>query len=35
MSEEKGLKKPVQLQPELAKMLGATELPRTKITKKL
>ncbi|PIP96026.1 MAG: hypothetical protein COW00_07000 [Bdellovibrio sp. CG12_big_fil_rev_8_21_14_0_65_39_13] len=35
MSEEKGLKKPVQLQPELAKMLGATELPRTEITKKL
>ena len=35
MSEEKGLKKPVKLQPELASMLGATELPRTEITKKL
>ncbi|MBH48349.1 MAG: hypothetical protein CME71_09300 [Halobacteriovorax sp.] len=35
MAEEKGLKKPVQLQSELAAMLGATELPRTEITKKL
>tara|TARA_R110000868_G_scaffold258137_2_gene515379 strand:+ start:4455 stop:4784 length:330 start_codon:yes stop_codon:yes gene_type:complete len=35
MAEEKGLKKPVQLQAELAAMLGATELPRTEITKKL
>lgn len=35
MAEEKGLKKPVQLQPELAEMLGAKELPRTEITKKL
>ena len=35
MAEEKGLKKPVELQTELATMLGATELPRTEITKKL
>ncbi len=35
MAEAKGLKKPVQLQAELAQMLGATELPRTEITKKL
>lgn len=35
MAEEKGLKKPVQLQAELAEMLGAKELPRTEITKKL
>lgn len=35
MSEEKGLKKPVQLQEELANMLGETELPRTEITKRL
>ena len=35
MAEAKGLKKPVQLQDELASMLGATELPRTEITKKL
>ncbi len=35
MAEEKGLKKPVKLQAELAAMLGATELPRTEITKKL
>ncbi len=33
--EPKGLKKPVKLQSELASMLGATELPRTEITKKL
>lgn len=35
MAEEKGLKKPVKLKSELAAMLGATELPRTEITKKL
>ena len=35
MSEEKGLKKPVKLKAELASMLGAKELPRTEITKKL
>lgn len=32
---EKGLKKPVKLQSELAAMLGETELPRTEITKRL
>ena len=35
MTEEKGLSKPVKLQKELAALLGATELPRTEITKKL
>jgi len=35
MAEAKGLSKPVQLKPELAEMLGAAELPRTEITKKL
>ncbi len=35
MSEEKGLKKPVKLKPALASFLGAKELPRTEITKKL
>lgn len=35
MSELKGLKKPVKLKEDLAKMLGETELPRTEITKKL
>ncbi|NCN42450.1 hypothetical protein GW916_14530 [bacterium] len=35
MSEAKGLNKPVKLKPELAAMLGAKELPRTEITKKL
>lgn len=35
MAEEKGLKKPVKLQSELASMLGSDELPRTEITKKL
>ncbi|MBU4010997.1 MAG: SWIB/MDM2 domain-containing protein [Proteobacteria bacterium] len=35
MEEAKGLKKPVKLKNELAKFLGATELPRTEITKKL
>jgi len=35
MAEAKGLKKPVKLKPELSAMLGASELPRTEITKKL
>ena len=35
MAEAKGLSKPVKLKPELAAMLGAKELPRTEITKKL
>jgi chromatin remodeling complex protein RSC6 len=35
MAEEKGLKVPVKLKQELAAMLGAKELPRTEITKKL
>jgi len=35
MEESKGLKKPVKLKSELADFLGATELPRTEITKKL
>lgn len=35
MEESKGLKKPVKLKSELAAFLGATELPRTDITKKL
>lgn len=35
MAEEKGLNKPVKLQSELASFLGAKELPRTEITKKL
>ena len=35
MAEAKGLKKPVKLQSELAEFLGAKELPRTEITKKL
>ena len=35
MAEEKGLKKPVKLKSELAQFLGASELPRTEITKKL
>ena len=33
--EPKGLNKPVKLKAELASFLGATELPRTEITKKL
>ncbi|TVP76698.1 MAG: hypothetical protein EA353_11690 [Puniceicoccaceae bacterium] len=33
--EPKGLNKPVKLKSELASFLGATELPRTEITKKL
>jgi len=35
MAEAKGLMKPVKLKNELAELLGATELPRTEITKKL
>ncbi len=35
MAEAKGLAKPVTLKPELSKMLGTDELPRTEITKKL
>ncbi|MDA0840253.1 MAG: SWIB/MDM2 domain-containing protein [Planctomycetota bacterium] len=35
MSEVKGLNKPVKLKAELAAFLGAKELPRTEITKKL
>ncbi len=35
MAEGKGLSKPVKLKNELAALLGATELPRTEITKKL
>ena len=35
MAEEKGLMKPVKMKNELAAFLGATELPRTEITKKL
>ena len=35
MTEAKGLAKPVKLKSSLATLLGATELPRTEITKKL
>ncbi len=35
MAEAKGLNKPVKLKKELAELLGAKELPRTEITKKL
>ncbi len=35
MAEAKGLSKPVKLKNELADFLGAAELPRTEITKKL
>ena len=35
MAEAKGLMKPVKLKNELAEFLGAKELPRTEITKKL
>ena len=35
MTEAKGLSKPVKLKSELAEFLGATELPRTAITKRL
>jgi len=34
-TEAKGLNRPVKLKSELAELLGATELPRTEITKKL
>lgn len=35
MEEAKGLSQPVKLKSALASLLGATELPRTEITKKL
>ena len=35
MTEAKGLNKPVKLKSDLAAFLGAKELPRTEITKKL
>ena len=35
MAEAKGLMKPAKLKNKLAEFLGATELPRTEITKKL
>ncbi|MFH1729387.1 MAG: SWIB/MDM2 domain-containing protein [Pseudomonadota bacterium] len=35
MAEAKGLSKPVKLKSDLAVFLGAKELPRTEITKKL
>lgn len=35
MAEAKGLKKAVKLKTNLAGLLGASELPRTEITKKL
>jgi len=35
VAEAKGLSKPVKLKNELAGLLGATEIPRTEITKKL
>ena len=35
MSEAKGLNRPVKLKSDLEKLLGAAELPRTEITKKL
>lgn len=35
MSEEKGLNRPVKLKSDLASFLGAKQLPRTEITKKL
>ena len=35
MAEAKGLSKPVKLKNDLAMFLGAKELPRTEITKKL
>lgn len=35
MTELKGLNKPVKLKADLAAFLGASELPRTEITKKL
>ena len=35
MTETKGLNKPVKLKKDMAELLGASELPRTDITKKL
>ncbi len=35
MAELKGLKKPVKLKADMAEFCGASELPRTEITKKL
>ena len=35
MAEAKGLSKPVVMNAELAELLGAKELPRTEITKKI
>ncbi|MFW7378875.1 MAG: SWIB/MDM2 domain-containing protein [Oligoflexus sp.] len=35
MTEQKGLKKPVQLKAEMAEFCGEKELPRTEVTKKL
>jgi chromatin remodeling complex protein RSC6 len=35
MTEAKGLNKPVKLKKDMAELLGASELPRTEITKKL
>ena len=35
MAEAKGLSKPVKMKKELAELMGATELARTEITKKL
>jgi len=35
MTEGKGLSKPVKMKSDLAEFLGATELPRTEITKRL
>ena len=35
MTEAKGLSKPVKMKSDLAEFLGATELPRTEITKRL
>lgn len=35
MAELKGLKKPVRLKADMAEFCGASELPRTEITKKL
>ena len=35
MAEAKGLMKPVKLKSDMAEFLGAKELPRTEITKKL
>ncbi len=35
MAEAKGLSKPVKMKSDLAALVGASELPRTEITKKL